>query len=67
MLMSGQQFMSVLFPKPLLAAAGSFPMAFAAVYVLGAIAAFSIGFMALQKAREVNAEALRQSDEAQDN
>jgi hypothetical protein len=39
-----------------LATVGDFPAAFAAVYVLGAIAAFGIGFHALKKAREVNAE-----------
>ncbi|MBE9029645.1 hypothetical protein IQ266_07875 [filamentous cyanobacterium LEGE 11480] len=42
-----------------LAAAGSFPAAFAAVYVLGAIAAFVIGFAALKKARSVNAERIQ--------
>ena len=48
-----------------LAAAGSFPAAFTAVYVLGAVAAFGIGFAALKKAREVNAENLQQPDDTQ--
>jgi hypothetical protein len=39
----------------MLAAVGSFPAAFTAVYVVGAIAAFGIGFLALKKSREVNA------------
>jgi hypothetical protein len=30
-----------------------FPVAFTAVYVIGAIAAFGIGFLALKKARSV--------------
>jgi hypothetical protein len=38
----------------LLGAAGTFPAAFTAVYVFGAIAAFAIGVLALKKAREVN-------------
>lgn len=47
----------------LLAVVGDFPAAFAAVYVVGAIAAFGIGFMALKKAREVNAETMQQDDQ----
>ena len=50
-----------------LAAAGSFPTAFAAVYVLGAIAAFGIGFLALKKAREVNAGMSQPSDRVLNN
>jgi hypothetical protein len=45
-----------------IAAVGDFPMAFAAVYGLGAIAALGIGFLALKKAREVNATNLEQED-----
>jgi hypothetical protein len=47
----------------LIAAVGDFPAAFAAVYVLGGIAAFGIGFMAIKKAREVNAANFEQEDE----
>ncbi len=43
-----------------LAAAGAFPVAFTAVYIVGAIAAFGIGFYAVKKAREVNAESVNQ-------
>jgi hypothetical protein len=43
-----------------LAAAGTFPAAFTAVYIVGAIAAFGIGFYAVKKAREVNAESVDQ-------
>jgi hypothetical protein len=47
---------------PLLADVGSFPAAFAAVYVLGGIAAAAIGFLALKKAREVNAASVDQRE-----
>jgi hypothetical protein len=43
-----------------LAAAGTFPVAFTAVYIVGAIAAFGIGFYAVKKAREVNAASVDQ-------
>ncbi len=46
----------------LIAVAGSFPAAFAAVYVVGAIAAFGIGFYAVKKAREVNNANFEQED-----
>lgn len=46
--------------SPPLAAAGTFPVAFTAVYLVGAIAALGIGFYAVKKAREVNAESVDQ-------
>jgi hypothetical protein len=45
-----------------LAAAGTFPAAFTAVYVFGGIAAFAVGFFALKKAREVNASSAEQRE-----
>jgi Na+/H+ antiporter NhaB len=39
----------------LLAAAGTFPAAAAAVSVLGVVVAVTVGFYAVKKAREVNA------------
>jgi Na+/H+ antiporter NhaB len=39
----------------LLAAAGTFPAAAAAVSVVGIVVAVSVGFYAVKKAREVNA------------
>ncbi|MFM2429698.1 MAG: hypothetical protein RLZZ511_911 [Cyanobacteriota bacterium] len=51
---------------PLLADVGSFPAAFAAVYVLGGIAAAAIGVLALKKAREVNAASVEQRDDRDD-
>jgi high-affinity Fe2+/Pb2+ permease len=50
-----------LFGMGLLGAAGTFPAAFTAVYVFGAIAALAIGFLALKKAREVNVKSFDQS------
>ncbi len=43
-----------------LAVVGDFPAAFALVYAVGAIAAFGIGFYALKKSREVNADNVEQ-------
>jgi hypothetical protein len=47
----------------LFAVAGNFPAAFTAVYVVGAIAAFGIGFFAVKKAREVNIASFEEREE----
>jgi hypothetical protein len=47
----------------LFAVAGNFPAAFTAVYVVGAIAAFGIGFYAVRKAREVNIASFEEKEE----
>jgi hypothetical protein len=47
----------------LLGVMGSFPAAFTAVYVVGAIAAFGIGFFAVKKAREVNIASFEEREE----
>jgi hypothetical protein len=43
-----------------LAAAGAFPVAAAAVSLVGIVVAVSVGFYAVKKAREVNAESVEQ-------
>lgn len=42
-----------------IAAFGDFPAAFAAVYVVGGIAAVAIGLMAVKKGKAINLENLR--------
>jgi hypothetical protein len=54
------EFSRLMLGSPPLAAAGTFPVAFTAVYLVGAIAALGIGFYAVKKAREVNAESVDQ-------
>lgn len=49
-----------------LAIVGSFPAAFVLVYVVGAIAAFGIGFYALKRSREVNADNVQQRPQEMD-
>jgi hypothetical protein len=56
----------ILSKEPIVAVAGSFPAAFTAVYVVGAIAAFGIGFYAVKKAREVNNANFEQEDARKD-
>jgi hypothetical protein len=51
----------------LLAVVGNFPAAFTAVYVVGAIAAFGIGFYAVRKAREVNIASFEEREDKEEN